>query len=143
MTTPTTPTTPTDVFTRALEHLRAHDMDAFTALFAPDAEMEFPFAPTGRPQRLRGRDQVAAYLQDYPDLLDIRRIHDVTLHQALEPTTLVAEFSASGTVVATRQPYTARYIAVLTVVDGLITRYRDYWNPVAFADIPVGAGVQA
>ncbi len=135
--------TPGDVVHAAFDALLAHDTDAFTDLFADDAVMEFPFAPADRPQRLEGRDAVVGYMAGYPDLLDVQRIHDVVLHQGVDPTDLVAEFSASGTVVATREPYTARYVAVLTIEQGRIRNYRDYWNPVAFADVPVGVGSRA
>lgn len=132
------------VLERAFAALLAHDMPAFTELFSADAVMEFPFAPAERPQRLEGREAVRSYLHDYPDLLDVQRIHDVTVHRGSneDPTRerLVVEFAASGRVVATSQPYTARYVAVLTLRDGLIEHYRDYWNPVAFADVPVGMG---
>ena len=132
------PLTPADVFRRAVQHLLDKDMTAFTDLYAEDAVMEFPFAPPGRPGRLDGREAVRAYLAGYPDLLDVHRVHDVELHRTIDETVLVAEFAVSGTVVATGTAYTARYIAVLTIVDGLIRRYRDYWNPLALGDVPVG-----
>ncbi|MGK9462983.1 nuclear transport factor 2 family protein [Streptomyces sp. G6] len=34
---------------------------------------------------------------------------------------------------ATDTPYQLDYITVLTTHQGLITRYRDYWNPLAAA----------
>ncbi|GAA2469999.1 nuclear transport factor 2 family protein [Winogradskya humida] len=134
---------PTQVLRRALDHLLAHDMAAFIALYADDAVMEFPFAPPARPQRPDGRPAVEAYLAGYTDLLDIQRIHDVEVHETTDPAVIIGEFAASGLVVATGEPYTARYIAVLTIVDGRIRRYRDYWNPLALGDIPVGMGVAA
>ncbi|MFY1668424.1 nuclear transport factor 2 family protein [Plantactinospora sp. WMMB334] len=139
---PTHPT-PAEVFDRAVRQLLAKDMNAFTDLYAEDAVMEFPFAPPGRPGRLDGREAVRAYLADYPDHLDVHRVHDVELHETTDPAVLVAEFVASGTVVATGADYSARYIAVLTIADGLIRHYRDYWNPLALAEVPVGRGTTA
>ncbi|MFG1607816.1 nuclear transport factor 2 family protein [Actinoplanes sp. NPDC049265] len=129
------PENPVAVFQRATEALLAHDMAAFTALYADDAVMEFPFAPSDRPQRLDGRAAVEAYLAGYTDWLDIRRIHDVTVHETTDPQVIVAEMAASGLVVATGKPYTARYIAVLTIAGGRIRHYRDYWNPLAMAEL--------
>ncbi|GAB7039111.1 MULTISPECIES: nuclear transport factor 2 family protein [Catenuloplanes] len=126
---------PTAVFHRATDALLAHGMAAFTALYADDAVMEFPFAPPGRPQRLHGRAEVEAYLDGYTDMLDIRRIHDVVVHRTADPDVIVAEMAASGVVVATGKPYTARYVAVLTVTGGLIRHYRDYWNPLLLQEI--------
>ncbi|MEV7871095.1 nuclear transport factor 2 family protein [Streptomyces sp. NPDC088124] len=135
--------TPVAVFRRATDHLLAHDMAAFAALYADDAVMEFPFAPPGRPQRLDGRAAVEAYLDGYTDLLDIQRIHDVTVHETTNPEVIVAELAISGRIVATDAPYTARYVAVLTIVDGLIRHYRDYWSPLAFQDTTLAEGAVA
>lgn len=127
---------PTAMFHRATDALLAHDMAAFTALYADDAVMEFPFAPPGRPQRLDGRAAVEAYLDGYTDMVDIRRIHDVTVHRTADPDVIVAEMAASGFIVATGKPYTARYVAVLTIAGGLIRHYRDYWNPLMLQEVP-------
>ncbi|BCJ49933.1 hypothetical protein Asp14428_14080 [Actinoplanes sp. NBRC 14428] len=134
---------PKDVFRQAIDHLLAKDMNAFTDLYAEDAVMEFPFAPPGRPQRLDGREAVRAYLADYPDLIDVQRVYDLDVHETTDPAVIVAEFAAGGRVVATGTAYTARYIAVLTVTGGLIRHYRDYWNPLALGDVPVGRGAAA
>ncbi|MCA2214192.1 nuclear transport factor 2 family protein [Jidongwangia harbinensis] len=137
------PYTPTDVFHRAIELLLAKDMAAFIALFAPDAVMEFPFAPPGQPTRLEGRAAVHDYLIHYPDLLDVREIGDVVLHETTDPEVIVTEFTASGVVVAGGRPYRLRYIAVLTVRDGQLVHYRDYWNPLAAQELLGGGLVRA
>ncbi|MEU8337235.1 nuclear transport factor 2 family protein [Micromonospora tulbaghiae] len=136
------PSTATDVFHQALEHLLAKDMPGFIALFADDAAMEFPFAPPGRPSRVAGRAELHDYLVDYPQTLDVRQIADVTVHETADPEVIVAEFTATGVVVATGEPYRLRYIAVLTVRAGRIVRYRDYWNPLAVQEL-FGEGVRA
>lgn len=123
---------PAAVFRRATEYLLAHDMAAFTALYADDAVMEFPFAPPGAPARLEGRRAVEEYLSGYTDALDVRRIHDVVVHETTDPDVIVAELAVSGRTLPAGTPYTARYVAVLTISGGLIRHYRDYWNPLAF-----------
>jgi uncharacterized protein len=37
--------------------------------------------------------------------------------------------TATGTIKDTGEPYDQSYVVVLTVHEGRITRYRDYWNP--------------
>ncbi|WP_431871859.1 nuclear transport factor 2 family protein [Nocardiopsis eucommiae] len=123
------PDSPTTVFHRASEHLLSHDMRAFTALYAEDAVMEFPFAPPGAPRRLEGRETIEAYLAGYTDKLNVLSVHDVTVHQTTVPEVIIAELAVSGRRVPTDAPYTARYVAVLTISGGLIQHYRDYWNP--------------
>jgi ketosteroid isomerase-like protein len=47
--------------------------------------------------------------------------------------TVVVEFTARGRTVATGAPYRLDYVTVVTTRNGLITHYRDYWNPLAVA----------
>jgi len=56
------------------------------------------------------------------------------MHQSVDPEVVIVEFEASGTVVATGAPYRMRYIAVITVRNNEIQRYRDYWSPLAAAE---------
>jgi uncharacterized protein len=120
---------------RALERLLAHDMAGFAALWAPDGTADFPFAPPGAPTHLDGPDQVAAYLATYTDVVSPGRIAEQRRHDTLDPDTLVVEFAVDGTVVATGEPYTLRYVAVVTVGEHGVLSYRDYWNPLALAEI--------
>jgi ketosteroid isomerase-like protein len=48
---------------------------------------------------------------------------------------VVAEFTLAGVAVATQRPYELAYIAVITVENGEIRHYRDYWSPAAAAEI--------
>jgi uncharacterized protein len=134
------PSTPAEVFHEAMRRLLAKDMPGFVALFAPDAVMEFPFAPPGQPSRVEGLEQLHDYLGHYPELLDVRELRDVTVHETTDPEVVIVEFKAAGTVVATARPYEATYIAVLTVRDGLLHHYRDYWNPLV-AQETLGGGL--
>lgn len=118
----------------ALRLLLRQDMAAFAALWAEDGILEFPFAAAGYPPRVEGRAAVAEYLRGYPDMLEIKEIPTPVVHQSVDPEVVIVEFEAAGTVVATAAPYRMRYIAVITVRDGEIQRYRDYWSPQAAAE---------
>ncbi|MBB5773859.1 nuclear transport factor 2 family protein [Nonomuraea jabiensis] len=130
---------PRDLVEHALDLLLAKDMRAFAGLWAEAGVIEFPFAPPGYPERVEGRTAVQKYLRGYPDLLDVREITDKVVHQSVDPEVVIVEFEAAGLVVATGKPYRMRYVAVITVRDGEIQRYRDYWNPLAAAEIMGGA----
>ncbi len=123
----------------ALELLLAHDMAAFAGLWAEDGVVEFPFAAPGYPAKLEGRAAVAEYLRDYPNILDIREIPQSVMHQTVDPDVVVVEFEAAGVVVSTGAPYRMSYIAVITVRNNEIQRYRDYWSPLAAAEL-LGGG---
>jgi ketosteroid isomerase-like protein len=130
---------PVELVERALHLLLLHDMAAFADLWAENGVLEFPFAQPGAPQRLEGRAAVREYLRGYPDVVDVREIPERVVHRTEDPDVLVVEFTAGGVVVATGEPYSMRYIAVITVRDGEIRHYRDYWSPAAAAEIMTGA----
>lgn len=113
----------------ALGELLAPGADGFASMMAEDGVMEFPFAPPGLPTRLEGREAVAAHLADLPALLSIESLSEPEVHLARDGETAVLEFDCRGRAAATGRPYDQRYVSVITVRDGRITRYRDYWNP--------------
>lgn len=133
MTTPTTPTAPADLYRHSLRLLLDKDIAAWVALWAEDGRMEFPFAPEGRPRQLQGRDAVAAYMRHYPDHIDLHDFPELRIHQTTDAETIVVEMRGVGRVVRTGAPFDMRYIAVVTIHDGRITSYRDYWNPAALS----------
>ncbi|MFD4245321.1 nuclear transport factor 2 family protein [Streptomyces sp. NPDC058525] len=127
----TTPMTPAELYRHGLRLLLAKDIPAWTALWHEDGVLEFPFAPPGRPGRLEGRQAISDYMRLYPDHIDLHDFPEVTVHQTTAPETVVVEMRGVGRLVRTGSPFDMTYIAVVTVEDGLITSYRDYWNPLA------------
>ncbi len=130
----TDPTTPADLFRHGLRLLLAKDIDGWVALSDERVRVEFPYAPPGYPRRLTGRAELAAYLRDYPDHIDLREVAHLEIHETADPTTIVAEWRGTGRVVATGGPYDMTYVVVATARDGRFTHYRDYWNPLAIPD---------
>ncbi|WNV92133.1 nuclear transport factor 2 family protein [Umezawaea sp. Da 62-37] len=130
---------PTELVDHALDLLLRKDMKSFAGLFAEDGVLEFPFAAPGAPQRVDGRAAIEEYLRGYPDMLDVREVAEKVVHRTEDPEVVIVEMAVDGVVVATATPYRMRYIAVLTVRDGEVRRYRDYWSPAAAAEIMGGA----
>lgn len=124
-------TSPADLFRHGLRLLLDKDIPGWVGLWAEDGVMEFPFAPQGWPERLAGKEAVAAYMRHYPDHIDLHDFPDLRIHRTTDPQTLVVEMRGVGRLVETDAPYDMTYIAVVTVRDGHITSYRDYWNPLA------------
>lgn len=124
-----------DLVDQGIDLLLEHDMAGFAGLWAEDGVLEFPFAGPGYPKRVEGRDAIREYLRDYPNLLDIREVVAKTGHETADPAVVVVEFTVAGVVVASRKPYELSYIAVITVEDGEIRHYRDYWSPLAAAEV--------
>ncbi|EDY59690.1 conserved hypothetical protein [Streptomyces sviceus ATCC 29083] len=128
------PTSPVDLYRHSLRLLLDKNIPAWVDLWAEDGLMEFPFAPAGRPQRLVGKEAVAAYMRHYPDHIDLHGFPDLRIHQTTDPQTIVVEMRGVGRLVQTGAPFDMTYIAVVTVRDGRITSYRDYWNPLALQE---------
>lgn len=131
---PISPSAPAERFRHGLRLLLAGDIPGWVGLWAEDGVMEFPFAPPEWPRRLEGREAVADYMRPYPDHIDLHDFPeaDLRIHQTADPRTLVAEMRATGRLVRTGDPHDMAYVAVVTFdADGLITAYRDYWNPLA------------
>jgi ketosteroid isomerase-like protein len=128
-----------EVQERHLALMLEKDMPGWIDLWADDGVFEFPFAPPGFPRRLEGKAAVRDYIKDYPDHIDLAAFHDVQVHQTVDPDVLVVEMRAEGRIVATDKPYAMSYIYVLTVRDGKIVAYRDYWNPLVALEALGGA----
>lgn len=125
------PTSPADLFRHSLRLLLDKDIPAWVDLWAEDGTMEFPFAPDGWPKLLESREAIAAYMHHYPDHIDLHDFPELLIHQTTDPETIVVEMRGVGRLVEGDRPFDMTYIAVVTVRDGHITSYRDYWNPLA------------
>jgi ketosteroid isomerase-like protein len=75
-------------------------------------------------------------MRGYPEHIDLREIPQLEIHQTLDPDMIIAEWRGIGRMVDTDLPYDMPYVAVVTVKNGRITHYRDYWNPLAIPGSP-------
>ena len=110
----------------------AKDMKGWSELCDDNVLVEFPFAPEGSPARLEGRRAIYEYLRGYPDLIDIHSIASARIYQTDDPSVAIADWSVTGRVVSNGNPYNMSYATFVTVKDGRIVHYREYWNPQAF-----------
>ncbi|MFD3523958.1 nuclear transport factor 2 family protein [Streptomyces sp. NPDC058653] len=127
-------TAPADVYRHGLRLLLDKNIPGWVDLWDAEGVLEFPFAPDGWPKRLDGKAAIGDYMRGYPDHIDVHDFTDVTIHETTVSDTVVVEMRGVGRLVETDQPFDMSYIAVVTVEDGLITHYRDYWNPLAVQD---------
>ena len=125
------PTSPADLYRHSLRLLLDKNIPGWVGLWAEDGVMEFPFAPDGWPARLEGREAIAAYMRDYPDHIDLHDVPELRIHETTDPEIIVVEMRGVGRLVETGSPFDMTYIAVVTIRDGHIASYRDYWNPLA------------
>ena len=121
--------TPTEVVGASLLLAGAGDFDGYVDLMHDEIVFEFPFAPPGRPKRVEGKADLRDYLGRYPGRVEFVRLLEMIVHQTVDPEVVVLEMSIEGRLKETGEPYEMAYISVVTVRDGRILRYRDYWNP--------------
>ncbi|MFE7773296.1 nuclear transport factor 2 family protein [Streptomyces sp. NPDC057445] len=127
----TIPMAPAELYRHGLRLLLEKNIPAWVDLWDEDGVLEFPFAPQGWPERLEGRQAIADYMRHYPDHVDVHDFPDVKIHRTTDSETIVVEMRGVGRLVVTDSPFDMTYIAVVTVKDGRIISYRDYWNPIA------------
>lgn len=113
----------------ALQGLLDPTLGEVSELFSPAAVIEFPFAPPGVPHRLEGADAIRAHLAQLLSLIEISEFGEPVVHRTDRPGVRILEYEVRGRAVSVNRPYNQRYINVITVSDGRIVRYVDYWNP--------------
>lgn len=116
------------IFADGLKLLEEGRTAEWVALFAPDGVLEFVYAPPGFPTVMRGTDELLAQMSFMPQQLKVEYGEPV-FHAATAEGVVVAEFPGDCTLLATGSTYRQDYLSVVRFEDGLITHYRDFWNP--------------
>ncbi|PAM95185.1 phenazine biosynthesis protein PhzA/PhzB [Flavobacterium sp. IR1] len=125
-------TSATQLLRNSLDTFLAKDMKGWSELCAEDVVAEFPFAPEGSPAKFEGREALYNYLKDYPGFIDVKSIPKLKIYGTDDANIAIAEWSASGVVIGSGNPYEMSYATFVTFREGLIVNYREYWNPQAF-----------
>jgi hypothetical protein len=123
-----------ELFQAGLERLGDGDLAGYLDLCSDDVEFEFPFAPPGRPERLRGRENLRRYLEPLLARVGYDAITNLVVYETDVAETIVAEMTARLRLLDSGRTYSMRYIAVVRAAGGRIVSYRDYWNPLALGD---------
>lgn len=100
---------------------------SFTDMLTEDAVMEFPFAPPGLPRSLDGKAAIRKHVDNLGSMIEVESFSSPAVHRTRSG--FVLEFTCSGIGTQTRRAYNQQYVSVITLRDGLIAHYRDYWNP--------------
>ena len=81
------------VVRRYIDAINAWDFETKRALLAEDAVFEMPFAPEGFERRFVGRDDIIAFVQTIPAIIDAENLHDVRLETYnSDPGEIIAEY---------------------------------------------------
>ncbi|MFF4605119.1 nuclear transport factor 2 family protein [Streptomyces sp. NPDC001339] len=117
-----------ELFARLLELLETGDIDAWVDLFHEDGVLEFPFPPPGWGTTIKGHEALLSHMKNFPEQLDVR-FSDVVIHETTDPELVVAEFTGTGTALATGRPFNQTYVSLIWIKDGKVSRFKDFWNP--------------
>lgn len=104
-------------------------VEDFVDMFTENGVMEFPYSPEGRIQKLEGHDAMKDYFEHVRDLIAISDMMNPQTYISQDGKNAIVEFECQGEVVATGRPYNQKYVSVISLSEGKISRYRDYWNP--------------
>ncbi|WP_077923231.1 nuclear transport factor 2 family protein [Spirosoma sp. 209] len=108
------------------------DWQTVIDLFTDDAFIEYPYAHTiGVPARLN-KDNYRAHLQNILPQMPGIAFSNVRVYPLQQPYTYWAEVHGETTMPATGNLYRQDYVMFFTIAGNQFSRYREYWNPVAF-----------
>ena len=126
------PSSPRSVFESLLQGISDGKWSDLADLYAEDAVVEMPFAPSS-PTRLEGREAVRAHFAAAAGGPLSIQASNVVVHDTADPEMVIAEFDYDGQVTTTGHSFRVTNIQVLRVRNGKIVSSRDYHNHLAIA----------
>src|SRR5438876_9583403 len=128
---------------RYIDAINAWDFDTKRALLAEDAVFEMPYAPEGFERRIAGRDNIIAFVETIPAIIDAENLHDVRLETYnSDPGEIVAEYRSDMVIKPHGAEYRNEYVSRFTVRDGRITRFAEHYDPIRLV-VALGGRVQS
>jgi hypothetical protein len=108
--------------------------EAYADLFTKDAIQQYPYAPAPYAKEVVGRDAIADYIANVVSGATDWDFRNFVFSVTSDPDTIFVEFEGSANVVATGKLYHQLYIGRISLKDGKISSYREFWNPIWIMD---------
>jgi uncharacterized protein len=108
--------------------------DEWIELWADDGVCEYPYAAEGRPNRLCGKVEILEYMTQYPGRVSMESIDELRVHLGFDPHVVVVEMRIRATATETGRPYNQQLVIFGETKDGKLAHYREYWNPLIWAE---------
>ena len=102
----------------------------FPAMLAENVEIEHPYAPGGS-RRMVGRTTLIAHLRSTKEKFTVEHAQAVHVYRCEQRRAVIVEFDLAGHWLHSGTAYKQQCVAIIETDDGRITRYREYWNPLA------------
>ncbi len=126
-----------------LDAISRGDLEANLALLAEDAVLELRFAPPGIPRRTEGKAAIEAFMGPVGDAIEAENFLDIeldTMHG--DPSVVVAQFH-SDMKLKVPGSYKNQYIGLITVRDGQVARFVEFFDPIPLQEALGGVLAQA
>jgi ketosteroid isomerase-like protein len=115
---------------RLIASIRENSIDGVADLLDENVRMELPFAPEGMPPVVVGRAAVLESLRLVPQYFSRFRIHSHECYECTTRQTVILECTGLGLFRSPEiPPYQNRYVMLFTFRDGLVTQWREFFNP--------------
>jgi hypothetical protein len=117
---------------RLLHATLSPDPGDIAGCYAPAVVIEMPFATAPLyPARIETtREELRARFRAGATVRRYQRLSDVVIHETADPEVVIAEYRLHGELTQTGQPFSQRFVMVITVRDGQIVHSRDYTDPI-------------
>jgi ketosteroid isomerase-like protein len=125
------PTSPVPVVDEMLDRLAAHDVAGAAELFTDDVEFTAPFVPAPLPPATVGRAAVTAMMTmvfDAYGTVEFRNRRYLTTRDG-NGDVVVGRWRTNIEVLASGGTYADEVVAVVTIRDGHVARFDEYFNP--------------
>jgi ketosteroid isomerase-like protein len=110
------------------------DGEDYFDMLADDVVFEYVISVPGYPRRVKGRQAIIDLYSDYDSYMTVRSADHLRVYRDTQASVAVLEYEVHGESTQTGRPYNNRFVSIVTIKDGKVTRWRDYLDPVAIFD---------
>ena len=110
------------------------DGEDYFDLLADDVVFEYVISVPGYPKQVEGRQNIIDLYSDYDSFMTVSSADNLHVYRDPAASVVVLEYEVHGESVQTGRPYDNRFVSIVTIRDGKVTRWRDYLDPVAVFD---------
>ncbi len=110
------------------------DGEDYFDLLADDVVFEYVISVPGYPRRVKGRQKIIDLYSDYDSYMTVRSADHLRVYRDLAASVIVLEYEVHGESSQTGRPYNNRFVSIVTVKNGKVTKWRDYLDPIAVFD---------
>jgi len=110
------------------------DGEDYFDLLADDVVFEYVISVPGYPKRVEGRQNIIDLYSGYDSFMTVLGADNLHVYRDSAASVVVLEYEVHGESVQTGRPYDNRFVSIVTIRNGKVTRWRDYLDPVAVFD---------